>query len=471
MVAFQAPRYSAWGLPSPAEPNLFTTLSISHHAQRRRDISTLYQTSALQAIEHHVDATTTTLLQRLSSLLKPSKSTISNQKDKSPKHLDISAYIQHYTFDAITALTFSKPIGFLTQGHDISSVQSTIHTYSRYGAVVGVFPEWHSFIFSLLQLLSPAGEVGIASVMAFAARCVSDWNNTHSETEKKKVEEQSEGGEILTSDYMSAFLAKSRRDPKFTVEDGYYHIIANVVAGGETTGIGLVACLSHLLHSPDSLAKLRKELQNKGITKNEPVSLKQTQELPYLQAVIKESLRLFPPAGLVLSRIVPKGGLEICGYRFAEGDSVGINPCVAGVNTEVYGDDAAIFRPERWLEGHDEAATDGGIAGNAALLNGTTRKVNGHTKGHTNGHASGRTTTPSPSSSPSPSLKTMESYFLPFGKGPRTCVGKGVAMMELGKVIPALVLNWDFEIVDEGKVFNDWFVLQQGFLVSGKERK
>jgi hypothetical protein len=79
--------------------------------------------------------------------------------------------------------------------------------------------------------------------MAFASRCVADWNASHSELQKRTNEDRTDGGEILKTDYMSSFLAKTRRDPRFTVEDGYYHITSNVIAGGETTGISLTAAL------------------------------------------------------------------------------------------------------------------------------------------------------------------------------------------------------------------------------------
>jgi cytochrome P450 len=45
---------------------------------------------------------------------------------------------------------------------------------------------------------------------------------------------------------------------------------------------------------------------------------KEAQNLPYLQAVIKEALRLHPASGLPLGRVVPKGGAEIAGYYFPE---------------------------------------------------------------------------------------------------------------------------------------------------------
>ena len=50
---------------------------------------------------------------------------------------------------------------------------------------------------------------------------------------------------------------------------------------------------------------------------------------------------------------------------------------------------------------------------------------------------------------------------LKFGSGPRTCLGKNISMLELSKVIPEMVLHFDFELVGRGgewKTLNRWFV-------------
>ena len=51
---------------------------------------------------------------------------------------------------------------------------------------------------------------------------------------------------------------------------------------------------------------------------------------------------------------------------------------------------------------------------------------------------------------------------------PRACLGKNLTIMELSKIVPELLLKYDFVFEDEGKewvVFNDWFIEQRGFNV------
>lgn len=70
----------------------------------------------------------------------------------------------------------------------------------------------------------------------------------------------------------------------------------------------------------------------------------------YLQAVLKEAMRIHPAVGLLLERVVPREGCEIAGVKLPPGTIVGINPWVLHHDPQVWGEDVHIFRPERWLE-------------------------------------------------------------------------------------------------------------------------
>lgn len=84
------------------------------------------------------------------------------------------------------------------------------------------------------------------------------------------------------------------------------------------------------------------------------VSWKESRQLPYLDACIKEAGRLHPPFGLNLERVVPPGGLEVCGQHLPGGTVVGMNGWVVHRDRDVFGQDASSWRPERWLEGDEE---------------------------------------------------------------------------------------------------------------------
>jgi cytochrome P450 len=151
------------------------------------------------------------------------------------------------------------------------------------------------------------------------------------------------------------------------------------------------------------------------------VIFQEAQRLPYLQAVIKEALRIHPATGFPMQRLVPPEGTTIAGRFIPGGSSVGINAWVAHRNQDVYGLDADEWRPERWLEIEEQ--------GRGA---------------------------------------EVEKYFFAFGMGSRTCIGKNISLLEMSKLVPQFLRRFDFsldEAVEKSGLItlNRWFVKQQNF--------
>lgn len=81
-------------------------------------------------------------------------------------------------------------------------------------------------------------------------------------------------------------------------------------------------------------------------------SFTELSKLPYLRACIRESLRFDPSVVSYLPRYVKPGGLQLphaAGY-IPNGTEIGSSPYVIGQNTNLYGPDADVYRPERFLE-------------------------------------------------------------------------------------------------------------------------
>ena len=60
-----------------------------------------------------------------------------------------------------------------------------------------------------------------------------------------------------------------------------------------------------------------------------------------------------------------------------------------------------------------------------------------------------------------------------FGRGPRTCLGKTVSLLEISKLVPMLVLEYDFEMAvgpgAEWSLLNDWFIRQKDYRFETRE--
>lgn len=96
---------------------------------------------------------------------------------------------------------------------------------------------------------------------------------------------------------------------------------SNIAASTDTTSISLSSIMWNLYKNPEKLAKLRAEIdEGQGTGQvSDPVTWVESQKLPYLQAVIKESLRMHSAVGTTLARTVPPGGVELSGQHFAPG--------------------------------------------------------------------------------------------------------------------------------------------------------
>lgn len=229
-------------------------------------------------------------------------------------------------------------------------------------------------------------------------------------------------------DFLSRFL-ELRQDPSSrlkTDDQVLGYMMMNVLAGSDTTAITLRAIFYYLLKSPPALEKLVNETDSHRVLNDDrPVSWQSSQQRPYLDAVIKESFRLHPAVGLGLERVVPACGLTLPdGYQVPPGTLVGANPWVVHRDVSVFGKDADQFNPDRWLQGNEESVE---------LFNNRRTRMN--------------------------------ATLLHFGKGSRTCIGKNISLLEVYKLVPSILQQFDLALTNADKewvITNSFFVRQQG---------
>lgn len=139
--------------------------------------------------------------------------------------------------------------------------------------------------------------------------------------------------------------------------------------------------------------KLLTEISSVPLPKHTIITDAQARRLPYLQAVIKEGLRIFPPVTGLMIKDVPPTGDEYRGMKIPPGTKIGYSAFGLFRDASIWGRDVDVFRPERWLSreiGGDEIDED---------------------------------------------VKERESTLeLVFGYGRWQCLGKNVALIELNKV-------------------------------------
>lgn len=156
-------------------------------------------------------------------------------------------------------------------------------------------------------------------------------------------------------DYLAKFLEIKEKNPELVNDNVIIlWLLSNVLAGSDSTGYTMSAAIYYILKNPEVHEKLCTELR--GANLSLPARWKDIHGLKYLEAVMRESMRVHPGVGLILERVVPKGGLSLPDGRYVpEGVVVGMNPWVINKNEAVFGANPDDFIPERWLQTSDEA--------------------------------------------------------------------------------------------------------------------
>lgn len=167
---------------------------------------------------------------------------------------------------------------------------------------------------------------------------------------KERLQDEEGGGQ--KKDFLSRFIEAKKKTTDVPQTNVVAWTMTNLFAGADTTAISLRAVIYYILKYPSTYARLMEELTSSNLS--DPITWEEARALPYLDACIREALRLHPAVGLLLERIVPQQGLTIDGRSIRPGTIVGINPWVIQRDINIYGEDADIFRPERWLEASEE---------------------------------------------------------------------------------------------------------------------
>ncbi|KAH7367124.1 pisatin demethylase [Plectosphaerella cucumerina] len=366
--------------------SMFNTTDEKFHAKLRRAVSNAYAMSTLVTFEPLVDSTSQEFLKQL------------KQRFSGGKTCDLGQWLQFYAFDVIGELTYSKRLGFVDRGVDVDDIITNLEGLLNYVSVVGQLPLLDRFLLknplrlwmskhNLLNFNSP--------VVEFARKRMAD---------RRQGDDGGEKAEKRYSDrrdFLSRFQEAHKKDPVFISEERVLALtVANMFAGSDTTAITLRAVFYFLLKHPDKMRKLLDELEVEGsegrFTRDDAlVRWEEVRSLPYLNAVVNEALRCHPAAGLTLERVVPAPGIEVAGHRLPGGTIVGCSAWVVHRDESVFGAHTDEFRPERWIDASPEE------------------------------------------------LSNMKSCLFSFGAGARTCIGKNISLLEIFKLVPAVLRTFE----------------------------
>nr|QWK52444.1 cytochrome P450 76C4-4 [Isatis tinctoria] len=165
-----------------------------------------------------------------------------------------------------------------------------------------------------------------------------------------KLAEKSVGNnpkDVSDCDFVDALLDLTEGDgAELSINDIEHFLLDLFAAGTDTNSSTVEWAMAELLRNPKTMAKAQAEIE-KVIGQNGVVEESDISELPYLQAVVKETFRLHPPAPLLVPRKA-ESDVEVLGFMVLKDTQVLVNVWAIGRDPSVW-EDPTRFEPERFL--------------------------------------------------------------------------------------------------------------------------
>jgi len=235
--------------------------------------------------------------------------------------------------------------------------------------------------------------------------------------ERLKVREK-EGSSVKDVSYHMMLADEESAEPR------PWKIVANdaglVIIGGADTTSTIMAILFYLLiKHPNSYNRLREEVDQYFPGDEEPMDTTKQAEMPFLNAVINETLRLYPPAPLGSARTpAPGTGGGAVGDKFIpEGIQITVHIYSIHHDPRYFSPAPDSFIPERWIQNDPYW---------------TAEKNSKEERRH------------------------VVEAFIPFSQGPANCIGKNLALLEMRLVVSYIMKNFELDFHEGWKGRDTW---------------
>ncbi|KAF4950149.1 hypothetical protein FSARC_13292 [Fusarium sarcochroum] len=350
---------------NPYHESLFMMTSPADHDRMKTKLTPGYSGREMTALESAIDEQ----IQNLTSLIRDRY--ISQPGQFHP--LDWSKVASLFTLDVISRISLGREFGCLSSNNDIHEFNDTLKDLLPAISLTTDVPWLRSIVFSptALKLFGPStkDQKGIGKMMKLCNDVVSE---RYEENARDKP------------DMLSSFKRHGLTKDECEIES-----IFMFVAGSDTTASVLRVTMLYVLASPQVYLRLKQEIStatSEGRASN-PITNAESKCLSYLQAVIYEGIRIRSVSTNMSFKEVPAGGEMYNGEFLPAGTNIGINFSSLLRSETMFGQDAHVFRPERFLDVDQET-----------------------------------------------SMRMKRDVELTFGLGRWACLGKPIAFLELNKI-------------------------------------
>ncbi|KAI1084164.1 cytochrome P450 [Whalleya microplaca] len=353
--------------------NIFYELDHVEHAKMRKVLAPGFSGTSMRSHEHIIQQYVDMFVQKLSEL----------STERHGQGVDATEAIQWLGFDVMGELTFGESFDAVASGK--THFWITLLNDSAHAAIIPSLIRRVPYLMFLVPFMISISAVrNLKKHYAFTLSTV-----------RRRLARHSPQQDIVAP--LLAHGSPSERELVSTAQ-------ALIIAGADTVSTAMTTALYYLCTTPASLARLRAEVRALDPERLTGAGLA---GLPYLNAVLEEAMRCFPPIAFGLPRVSP--GETIDGHFVPEGVRVSVPHWILCHDPRVW-DEPYQFRPERWLEvGGDD---------DVAVLKSSAQPV-----------------------------------VFPFSTGPRSCLGIAQAYLEMRITLAKLVYSCDMQVASDP---GDW---------------
>ncbi|GAP84455.1 putative cytochrome p450 monooxygenase [Rosellinia necatrix] len=302
-VRFHAP--SANGVP-----NIVCVNDISHHARLRRSLAPAFSEKALKAQEP--------LLQKYTDLVVA--------RVRQAAEVDLSALMNFATFDIMADFAFGESLHMLEKGQYSDWVAKVFNSIRILPFVQMI--EFYPLAKKIFDLIEP--------------EVIAKMRSEHFDHTVTRVNKRLNHGSDKPDLWDFVLGAEV-----LTLKEMHVNAELFMAAGTETTASLLTGVTHYLVQNPSKMRILVNEVRTSFSSADE-IDLEGLARLPYLNACLREGMRVYPPVPSGLPRIVAEGGNSILGKWVPEGTSVSVHQFATYHNPENF-KNPDMFVPERWL--------------------------------------------------------------------------------------------------------------------------
>ncbi|EXK33073.1 hypothetical protein FOXG_05969 [Fusarium oxysporum f. sp. lycopersici 4287] len=370
----------------------WNTIDKTMHARKRRVMNHAFSDKALRSCEPFIQSNIDRWIELLDQEI--------GEKKWSPS-LNMARWADHLIFDTLGELCFGKSFGMKEHDSELRHIptlmtdfMSTIHpiAYSPFAPLwAWLKPR------GLDYLLAEAAPPAFSKWQAFVEQCFTE--RVQAENEMRGLWEKGDGRKDFFHYLFQAVDPDTGKG--YSKDELFGESESLIIAGSDTSAISLAASFFYLSRYPHVQQKLAREVKSVFSSVDDIKGGPALYSCQYLRAVIDETLRMSPPVPADLSREVQEGGILVDGEYIQQGMKVSTASYCMHHNPDIYPEPFR-FRPERWIV---DEKNEFGVSPESVSL--------------------------------------AESAFMPFSAGPRGCVGKNLAYLEMSLALAKIVYHFE----------------------------